>query len=216
MAEQPTQPASTAPLSKDTEHVLQSLARLIAQYVDKPRMEALTAIYAEQVQDLEDAWWELATERFVDTAVGVQLDILGVIVGQDRNGLDDDTYRALIRARIKANNSDGTIPAIYGVALAAAGGSWLIEYIPYYPASFVLQFDQALPFDESIVNRLIRDATLGGARSVTVFQMTDTNQIRFGRATDYPEFDVATGFDSATTPGTGLGQCGRAMDEQTA
>lgn len=216
MTEPPQQPASGAPLSYDAEHKLQGLARRLGQYLDKPRLEALLGIYLDQIQDLEDAAWQLATERFVDTAVGAQLDVLGEIVGQERLGLSDDNYRALVRARIRANKSDGKILDIYAVAFAAVGDpSWPIEYDPCYPAAFVLGFGQRILFDEGIVNSLIRDATAAGVRSVTVFTMSDLHQIRFGAAADFPEYDFLTGFASATTPGIGLGQPGRAMDETT-
>lgn len=62
----------------------------------------------------------------IDTAVGVQLDTLGVIVGRSRvlnfqlSGgvspvLDDDHYRLALKAKIAQNQWDGTIPQVYEV-----------------------------------------------------------------------------------------------------
>ena len=67
----------------------------------------LTAI-CTPIQDCENALQQLLTQRALDTAQGAQLDALGVIVGQPRNGLDDDTYRLYLRARIATNRSNGT------------------------------------------------------------------------------------------------------------
>lgn len=72
-------------------------------------IEKLLACLIAPCQDLEDALQQLRLERFVDTAVGDQLDVIGNIVGQLRWGLDDATYRRYIRARAATHNSDGTI-----------------------------------------------------------------------------------------------------------
>lgn len=79
-------------------------------------IEKLLSIIANPAQAVEDALQQLKSERFVDTAIGEQLDIIGRIVGQDREGLSDDDYRRYIRARIAANNSDGTIEDLLTVA----------------------------------------------------------------------------------------------------
>ncbi len=69
----------------------------------------LTAIISAGIQPVENSLQDLLLNRSVSTAVGYQLDILGKIVGQVRQGLDDDTYRRYIRARITTNRSDGVI-----------------------------------------------------------------------------------------------------------
>jgi hypothetical protein len=81
------------------------------------------------LQPLDDAsnCLSLMTLAFdLDQAVGVQLDVLGVIIGQSRrvnfqprNGvspvLDDATYRVLLKARIAQNQWDGTVDGLQGV-----------------------------------------------------------------------------------------------------
>jgi hypothetical protein len=79
-------------------------------------IEKLLAVIISPAQDVEDALQQLRSERFVDTAVGEQLDIIGRIVGQLREGLDDDDYRRYIRARIAVNASSGTIENVLTVA----------------------------------------------------------------------------------------------------
>lgn len=79
-------------------------------------IEKLLTILVDPAQDIEDALQQLNLERFVDTADGEQLDIIGRIVGQEREGLSDADYRRYIRARIAANNSEGTIQDLLTVA----------------------------------------------------------------------------------------------------
>src|SRR5690349_3946784 len=70
--------------------------------------EKLLAILATPFQSLENTLQDLLTKRSIDTAEGAQLDVIGKLVGQPRNGLDDDTYRRYCRARIATNRSNGT------------------------------------------------------------------------------------------------------------
>ena len=61
-----------------------------------------------QIQDLEDSSFEVLLNRWIDTAVGVQLDGVGAIVGEAREGRGDDEYRLAIKARIQINFSEAT------------------------------------------------------------------------------------------------------------
>lgn len=72
-------------------------------------IEKLVASCIMPAQDLENALQQLKRCRFIDTAEGAQLDTLGRLVGQARDGLDDATYRRYVRARIVANFSKGRI-----------------------------------------------------------------------------------------------------------
>ena len=79
-------------------------------------VEKLIRALVAPFQPLEDTLQQLLTERTVETAVGVQLDALGSLVGVGRGGLDDDTYRRYIRAQITINKSDGLIEEMLTVA----------------------------------------------------------------------------------------------------
>lgn len=78
--------------------------------------QRLVAALVVPIVSLESVLQELLLNRSISTATGVTLDQLGVIVGQPRNGLDDDTYRRYIRARVAAHRSDGTFEALIKVA----------------------------------------------------------------------------------------------------
>lgn len=76
---------------------------------EKNIKKLLRALIEGPIQQLENTWMALLTERRIDNAVGAQLDLLGKMVGQKREGRDDDIYRRFIRARIATNNSDGLV-----------------------------------------------------------------------------------------------------------
>lgn len=78
-------------------------------------VQLLTALVAP-AQDLENVIQQFLANRFVDTAVGAQLDIIGAIVGEDRNGLIDNDYRRYIRAKIAVNNSNGVFEDLLTIA----------------------------------------------------------------------------------------------------
>lgn len=110
----PTVPIPT-PGIEVPDHVLEAIKRLPQQF-RKPRIENLLRAFAGPSQPIESALWQLLTQRFITTAIGVQLDFIGKIVGQPRLGLDDDSYRRYIRARVAAHKSRGTTEELIKVA----------------------------------------------------------------------------------------------------
>lgn len=72
---------------------------------------------ASSAQDVENALQQLLLQRWIDSAVGVQLDQIGKIVGQLRLGMVDDDYRRFCRARILTNRSDGRWETLITIAL---------------------------------------------------------------------------------------------------
>lgn len=87
-----------------------------------PNLNAFLAALLRQVQKAEDALKALMLSRFIGFAVGVQLDALGRLVGEDRLGrLDDDVYRKAIRLRILVNGSSGRPEDIIKITRAWLG-----------------------------------------------------------------------------------------------
>lgn len=99
-----------AEFEADLGHVETGLSRLITRWSadERPAIAAILASYLEEAQELENAIWFVIYGRMLDYAEGAQLDMLGRIVGQPRNGLPDDRYVVHIRARIRINRSIGT------------------------------------------------------------------------------------------------------------
>lgn len=113
-------------------HKEDAVARLASQFKDRPLIAGLIMSFVKQHQDMEDTVQQLLTERLLDTAVGEQLDGFGGIVGEHRNGRNDDDYRLAIKARIGRNTSEGTPDDVINVfnILTGSTQTQLVEFSP--------------------------------------------------------------------------------------
>lgn len=86
-------------------------------------IRALLKSWIDQIQDLEDCAVLLVLfQRNTPTNLqGVQLDVLGKILGQPRWGRTDGNYRLLLNARIIANSSQGTVDPLLEVIFGILG-----------------------------------------------------------------------------------------------
>lgn len=83
-------------------------SRLLSQFREKPRLVGfIRAVIGAGVQDFHDAAYQALTERWIDTAIGAQLDRIGFVVDLPRSGWPDETYRQLLRAQILVLRSSG-------------------------------------------------------------------------------------------------------------
>lgn len=155
------------------------------------------------VQDVENALAQLYSQRALDVAIGTQLDVLGKIVGQARDGLSDDDYRRYIRARIAANRSGGVPEDVLRVASlvldVATSGVLFIRDVE--DATFVLEVrDHAVDAATAAALRdLVVAATSAGVRIVVVYAARPLAQTF--------RFDAGPGWD--------LGHLARAVDYQS-
>ncbi len=90
----------------------------------RPKFMSWLTKHIDIADDAVNAIETISPKFEIETAVGAQLDVTGVIVGRKRllnfeppNGLspvlDDDLYRTLQKAKISINNWNGTIPGMY-------------------------------------------------------------------------------------------------------
>lgn len=156
--------------------------RLYTQFREKPKIwQIVSTTLAPQFQELEDAFQQLTTLRSIELSEGAQLDVLGRIVGQVRGAAPTDAdYRMMLRARILANRSNGTVPELLAVLRAALdqAGQRVLEVDP------VLAFQIAIvglalnpggtPGDDgwkvTALLDLLGDARAGGVRGVLEWQ----------------------------------------------
>lgn len=105
------------------------------------RFQKFIKAFALSIQDLEDANNQLLTERNINTAVGVQLDGLGQILGLARlDGQSDDDYREALKFQIFINEGSGTPEEMIAVLKFLTNAN-KIRYIEYYPAAFQMSTD---------------------------------------------------------------------------
>lgn len=145
------------------DHVQQGLGLLLSQYRDKPRIAALISSFLRRIQELDDAAIEVLIARLIDNAVGAQLLVIGRIVGQPNEGSwDDDTYRLFIKARIRANKSNGHGDDVIDVVNLVEAADFVLR--EYYPASMFVDFDTVTAASPVILLELARRAKGAGVR----------------------------------------------------
>lgn len=102
-------------LAWQSDHPQAAKDLLISRFRKLPRFTALLGAILAGVQELEDVIWQVLVGRWIDTAEGVQLDLLGTILNYPRKGWPDETYRKLLRGAAVALSSDGTWPSMFAV-----------------------------------------------------------------------------------------------------
>lgn len=152
-------------LTKNEDHVSQALARRIEQFKDKARLASLLTSYVEGVQGAEDALFQILDDTNLDTAEGQQLDNIGQLVGEERQGRNDLQYSTAIRARILLNTSEGTIEDIVGLIGALQPGLSTFVY-EYYPAAFIAMI--VTPIDPNVVDVTQISTIVGSGRPAGV------------------------------------------------
>ena len=104
--------------------------------------QKLIYCFCESGQDIQNVLQDLLTERYLNVAVGAQLDGIGQIVGLARiPGQPDDTtstqtgYREDLQFQIFYNASNATPEEIILIAAYITDSSKVL-YIEYYPAAY--------------------------------------------------------------------------------
>jgi len=97
-----------------------------SEYKNSPKFTAWLTGFIQHITDSTEILNNMDTFFSIDTAIGAQLDILGVIIGVNRlvtfqpsNGispiLDDDTYRILLKSTILKNQWDGLNSSVLSI-----------------------------------------------------------------------------------------------------
>lgn len=129
-------------LSGDTvDHVASAQARLLAQFQDKPNWTAILTALIAPVQDLESSAQQLLLLTSIDDSFGLQLDNIGAIIGEPRQGFDDTAYRLHLKARVFLNRSSGTPEDILGMFSVLTGAA--LELTEFFPAALELVVPEA-------------------------------------------------------------------------
>lgn len=103
-------------------------------------LKKLITIYIEELVECQQVLSDLLIFRTINNSTGVQLDGVGDIVGENREGRNDTDYRAAINIRIFVNASSGE-PESLILALKEATNATTIYYNEVYPARVQLFSD---------------------------------------------------------------------------
>lgn len=159
-------------------HADDAVARLPEQYKDKSLLEALVRALANRTQALETVLFDLFENRSLYSAVGTQLDGIGQIVDQPRNGLTDDIYRIRIFAKIAQNVSKGTpedLIRIFKLLMQANK----IYYYEVYPAAVYMTAVGGAPIGNTNEIRKAVEASKAGGVAIDLLSIADENAFSF-------------------------------------
>lgn len=160
-------------------------------------MTSLIESYVASVQELEAEIFDVREQRWLSYAEGVQLDAIGDIVDQTRQGRDDTEYRRAINMQILANKSDGNtedLLDIFRVYTSAA----MPTYQEFYNASIVF-YGLTATADATEVNTFLQKAKSAGVNLQIVYDETGADaEFQFGSTTTPVTGSTTTGFAGAT------------------
>lgn len=131
-------------LGHETDHFHAAILKLVGPFWGKPRIAALLYALVKQVQLLEDATWDVLDRYTIDGADTARLDVLGRVVGQPRFWADDEIYRAVIRAKIRANRSRGLVDDVIQVIQLAGAVTTVTAVDSYSPATMRVVLGETL------------------------------------------------------------------------
>jgi len=182
-----------------SDQVTQGLNRLISQYSAKTRIRAYLASFLSQVQDVEDALLQvLSIIQDLGSQVGAQLDLIGRLVGQKRNGLSDADYLSWIRAKILVNRSAGRPDDVLRVlALTVPNVRTNLEF---FPAAYLIKLAGALTIDPVPLAALLGQVRGVGINGQMLYSLADdTDTFTFADA-DVEQASTAQGWSDDPGP----------------
>lgn len=146
-------------------HVQQALARLLTQYKNSTNLQNLLTAIINPIQDIEGVLGELNDLRYLPDATGVQLDVIGIIVGLPRPvGATDAEYVLDLYGQIKINTSQGQPEQLIQAFLLFTGAATCI-LTEFENASFLIA-SPYVPPSQAVIDSLI--TTLSQAAPVGV------------------------------------------------
>ena len=197
------------------------LENILGIFKEQTRIEAFVRAYANRVTELEGAIFQTmyllsSLDAAADVSYGGEwLRRFGVLVGQSREGSNDATWAAFIRARIAANRSSGAgdelidiVHLIYDTydlngTLVPAG----VSYAESYPKSAAITLlDDTGDIDPVAVARLLQDAKPAGTRLHLIYGSGFeplTEGFTWGYENLYPEASTTLGYGSVTNVNIG-------------
>lgn len=89
------------------DHAEQAIESLPGWQREEPNLLALTRVLNNEVQELEDAIFDVWVARALDGANGAELDKAGRLLGVGREGMEDLDFRGLLKAAALSLTGNG-------------------------------------------------------------------------------------------------------------
>lgn len=106
---------------------------LLDQFKNKVNINKFFNSINASIQEIEHVLFDLIQQRSLFTATGVQLDLIGDLLGIERNGRTDEDYRKVLIVQTRVNTSGGTPEDIIFVAQQLSDAT-IINLTETFPA----------------------------------------------------------------------------------
>ena len=155
------------PITQKTEqeHLDEAQGNLLDQFQNKENLVLLLHGYIKEIAALEAVMFQLLEERLpISAAEGEQLDGIGQIVGEERQGRSDADYREALSTRINLNLSGGTVEDLIKMVQGVMGSGYTAQINDYYPAALEVVINEAVDasFDPTNLNNFLESARAAG------------------------------------------------------
>ena len=179
-------------------HIQIAIDRIVNQFSNSPKVQALMQAIVAPLETIEGDIDALKNQRWIDTAIGKQLDGCGYIVGELRRGRIDDDYRDAILFRIFVNTSKATPPdMIHGLDYLTKPDD--LQYMEQYPATvFMLTNGPVVPTD---IQRTMQGLAPAAISDVQVMVTYTAKPFRFSSSDENNELFVNDDADYLTIEG---------------
>lgn len=176
--------------------------RLTNEFSEKPKILGVVNAMLTPLTEVETLADQVKTQRWIDTAIGAQLDGVGSIVGESRLGRNDDDYRTAILFRIFVNTSNATPEdLIKGLRLLTMPDD--IQYIEQYPATAILFTNgPGIPFGIQAVIQSLAPAAISNVPVMVSYSWP--TPFRFGMVSPPGELFVDSDADYLEANGSDL------------
>jgi hypothetical protein len=126
---------------------------LIEQFENKPLIQGFVALAATRIQDAEVLIFDLILGRLLVYAVGQQLDNIGAMIGESRQGKNDDEYCIAIEFQIRLNRSSGEPETLIDATMVLAGAT-VVQLMELFPGAVGIYTDGEKLYDAGVKSRL--------------------------------------------------------------
>jgi len=176
-----------------------ALARLLGQFSDSTALRELICSLVSPLDELEAALLDVHYNRWIAaTTTGEQLDVLGRIVREQRNGLDDATYLRAIRTRVLINRSSGKREELIDIATTFEPGLTAVEMREHAPNSITTRAHGPFDADPKALAERLNSARAGGVNLQVIYTPGADATQAFTLADATVTTDPARGWGSTT------------------
>jgi len=130
---------------------------ILEQFKSSDNINAMIDLSMQQGNKIEQCLYEIKNNFYLDMAEGVQLDILGRVFNELRQGRIDADYRLALQEK-GALNFSGEPESIISILKSTYGATY-VNYRPDYPGKFYINTDAEIT--HSILEPLAMAGVLG-------------------------------------------------------